>query len=192
MKLSIWPALLLFATVVACSDRRSAASDSGNALDTATPGASRARDARADSSLERSARHLVGFLRGELPLDSGALADTVELRVAPEGGGAVSRVGRDALRDRSAWVVAGSERRVALVPPASFSTVSTKVGRHFNCQEQDLATRAPDLVSRPHVGVRLQPDDAQSCLQSWNATFVFDTAGGRPRLTAVVYDQWEW
>jgi hypothetical protein len=40
--------------------------------------------------------------------------------------------------------------------------------------------------------VRLQPDGAQSCLQSWNATFVFDTAGGSPRLIGVIYDQWEW
>jgi hypothetical protein len=170
MKRSLCSAALLIGAVVACGDRQRAA----------------------DPSLERATRNLVGFLRGELPFDSRALADTVELRIAPEGGGAVSRVSRDSLRERSAWTVAGPARRFQLVPPATFSTVSTKVGRHFNCQEQDLATRAPDLASRPHVGVRLQPEGAQSCLQSWNATFVFDTAGGSPRLIAVLYDQWEW
>ncbi|MFL5575675.1 MAG: hypothetical protein ACJ79S_06905 [Gemmatimonadaceae bacterium] len=46
----------------------------------------------------------------------------------------------------------------------------------------------------PHVGVRLAADSvASSCLRSWNATFVFDTgAGGAPRLSGVLYDQWEW
>jgi hypothetical protein len=192
MQRPMWPAALLFGAVVACGDGRRAASDAAGAADSATARVSPGRDARADAALERSARDWVGFLRAELPFDASALADTVELRVAPEGGGAVTRVGRDALRDRSAWTVAGPERSFPLVPPAGFSTVSTRVGRHFDCQEQDLATRAPDLAARPHVGVRLQPDGARSCLQSWNATFIFDTAAGRPRLTAVVYDQWEW
>lgn len=192
MQRPLCPAVLLIGAVIACSDHQRAAGDSADAVDAGTARVSSGRDARADANLERSARRWVGFLRAEMPFDADALADTVELRVAPEGGGAVRRVGRDALRDRAAWTVEGPTRRVRLVPPAGFSNVSIAVGRHFNCREQDLATRAPDLASHPHVGVRLEPDGAQSCLQSWNATFVFDTAGGAPRLTTIVYDQWEW
>jgi hypothetical protein len=43
--------------------------------------------------------------------------------------------------------------------------------------------------------VSLQPDiAAPSCLRTWNATFVFDTSatGEPPRLSGVLYDQWEW
>jgi hypothetical protein len=42
------------------------------------------------------------------------------------------------------------------------------------------------------VGVKLEPANAKSCLESWNATFVYDTTGGRTRLIAAIYDQWEW
>ncbi len=203
MKLLMWSAAPLVGVLLACSDRQSSARDSLAASDTggaaakrslATPTARPAADsnARADAALERAARQTVRFLRGESPFDSLALADMVELRIAPEGGGAVSMVSRDALRDRSAWIVAGSQRRFSLVPPASYSTLSTKVSRHFNCQEQDLSTRAPDLAVRPHVGVRLQPVSPESCLQSWNATFVFKMVAGSPQLTAILYDQWEW
>jgi len=149
-------------------------------------------DSLASPSLEHAARQVVGFLLAMVRFDSLALADTVALRIAPEGGGAVSRVSREALRDRSAWRVAGPRWRFSFVPPAGFVALSTKVGRHLNCGEHDFATRAPDLASSPHVGVRLQPESAQSCLQSFHVTLVFDTARGIPRLVAALYDQWEW
>ncbi len=192
MKLLMWPAALLLGAAGACGDRQRAASDSSGSVDTAAAVPTAGSNARAHAGLERAARQVVGFLRAEVPFDSLALADTVELRVAPEGGSGASKVSRAALHDRAAWTVWAPPRRFPLVPPARYSTLSTSVGRHFNCLEQDLATRAPDLASRPHVGARLQPESPQSCLQSWNATFVFDTAGGHPRLTAVIYDQWEW
>jgi hypothetical protein len=69
--------------------------------------------------------------------------------------------------------------------------LTTKVGRHFDCNEQSLATRFPRLAERPHVGTMLEPANRTSCLQTWNVTFVFDT-NSRPRLVAAVYDQWEW
>ena len=192
LKVPMWPGALLLSAVVACSDRQGAASDSITVLESRVAMPEAGGNARAVAGLERAARQAVGFLRGEVPFDSLALADTVELRVAPEGGNARNKVSRHALRDRSAWTIADHDQRFPLVPPADYSTVSTKVGRHFNCHEQDLATRAPDLASRPHVGARLRPDSARSCLQTWNATFVFDTVGGSPRLKAILYDQWEW
>lgn len=88
--------------------------------------------------------------------------------------------------------VGSGARRYSFVPGAHLTERTLRVGRHFNCQEQPLATRAPELAAHPHVGVRLQPPAANSCLETWNATFVFDTAAGAPRLVAVLYDQWEW
>jgi len=69
--------------------------------------------------------------------------------------------------------------------------LTTKVGRHFNCNEQSLATKFPRLAQFPHVGTVLEPANRTSCLQTWNMTFVFDTSS-RPRILAAVYDQWEW
>lgn len=192
MTLSKWSTTLLVGLVLACGDRQRAARDSVGAIDTGGVAPAADSNAPADASLERAARQTVRFLRGEIPFDSLALDDTVEFRVAPEGDGTVSKVSRDALRDRSAWTVAGFQRRFSLMPPTGYPTLSTKVGRHFNCREQDLSTLAPDLAVRPHVGVRLRPVNPQSCLQSWNATFVFTMVAGSPRLSAILYDQWEW
>ncbi len=36
------------------------------------------------------------------------------------------------------------------------------------------------------------PEADASCLESWNATFIFDASEQTPRLAAAVYDQWEW
>ena len=194
MRAAVWTALILLGGVIACNERDRIAGRSARTPDSSVPaapagvGSASASDAR----LESAARQVVGFLRAEVPFVSLALSDTVELRVAPEGGGAVRRLSKDALRDRAAWTVGASRQRISFVPPGNYSIDSTLVGRHFNCQAQDLATRAPDLESRPHVGVRLQPPGAASCLQSWNATFVFDTTGGIPRLVAALYDQFEW
>jgi hypothetical protein len=185
------PAVLCLSLAAACGEQRgpgqdsAAAGDTGRALSSPDTSAATAR-------LERAAQHVVGFLRAEAPFDSLAVADSVELRTAPEGGGARRRVSSEALRDPAAWTVGEGAGRVRLSPPAGYSAMSTAVGRHYRCQAQDLAPVAPEWAERPHVGVRLQPDTAASCLQSWNATFVFDTTGGRPRLSGVLYDQWEW
>ena len=155
----------------------------------AAPGAAR---------LDSAARRVVAFLRGALPPDSVGLADTVTLRVAPEGGGGEARLPRAALRSPAAWTVPAGRTRYVVAPPAGYTQLTTAVGRHFNCREVDLATRAPAWASAPHVGVRLAPDGAPdgtpgSCLRTWNASLIFDTSVvGGPRLAGVLYDQWEW
>lgn len=130
---------------------------------------------------------IVAFLRGEGSLDTATVAGTVMLRVTPEGGGETRRVARSALADRAGWRVGD----VALAPSSTTLTeLTTRPGTHFNCVEGSLGDVAPDLAGRPHVGAMLRPAEPQSCLQSWNATFVFDSAGAV--VTDVVYDQWEW
>ena len=132
--------------------------------------------------------HLIGFLRGEETLRPGALADSVTLYVAPEGGGEAVTVPAAALDDPAAWRVGGHD----LVPPADYRERTTSPGLHWNCRPTGLDTRYPELAGSPHAGVKLEPEGASSCLQTWNATFVFDGNAERPRLMAVVYDQWEW
>lgn len=185
-------ALLAAAALTGCVELRDAARTDADTSRVVEPaGTSPAGEAR----LERAARHAVALLRGALPLDSVPTADSVVLRLAPEGGGHEARVPRAALRSPSGWVVRAGRSRYSLVPPPEYTESSARVGRHFNCLESELATRAPAWASAPHVGVRLAaPGGAESCLQTWNATFVFDTsaAGGEPRLVGVLYDQWEW
>jgi hypothetical protein len=148
-----------------------------------SPGAARLRSA---------AEEIVSFLAGDADFEAVELADTVVLYVAPEGGGATARISRARLRDRNAWRVGSGSTQHSFVPTGLLTKMTTRVGKHMNCREADLATRVPNLASRPHVGVRLEPPEMKSCLETWNATFVFDTAGGPPRLIAAVYDQWEW
>jgi len=62
----------------------------------------------------------------------------------------------------------------------------------MRCTPSDLKTHFPALAAQPHVGIKLEPPNAKSCLESWNATFIYDTTGGRTRLIAAIYDQWEW
>ncbi|HYD50991.1 MAG TPA: hypothetical protein VEA99_00135 [Gemmatimonadaceae bacterium] len=143
-------------------------------------------------ALDSAAHDVVAFLRGQAPFERLRLADTVELRVAPEGGDARIALSRDALRDRARWVVGRGGAQHVLLPPTGLPRLTTKVGAHFACREQRLASRAPDLASLPHVGVRLTPDTTASCLQSWNLTLVFAPDEPAPRLVAAVYDQWEW
>jgi hypothetical protein len=198
MRPPLWPCVLCLNLVTACGERGAATDDaairaeSGVAASIDTSASATSRRV-ADRELERAARYVVGFLRAEVPFDSLTLADSVELRVAPEGGGATRRVSRDALRDARTWIVGEGARSVRLIPPTAYAAATAAVGRHYRCQEQDLKPLAPDWAQRPHVGIRLQPSDGvPSCLQSWNATFVFDTGDGRPRLRGVLYDQWEW
>jgi hypothetical protein len=131
---------------------------------------------------------LLAFLAGDAPAPTDLFADSVTLMVAPEGGGATAVLGGASLADRSAWRVGD----YAFAPPADHSDRQVSPGLHWNCSPTDLATRFPALAELPHVGVRLAPSADATCLQTWNATFVFDRDAESPRLTAVVYDQWEW
>ena len=165
-----------------------AARDTARArADTGRLGAHRAEE------LDQAAGELVAFLRGEAALDRVRLADTVTLHIGREGGGTSAAFARERLRDRAAWRVRGQGRATyALAPPAGLTNLTTRVGRHFRCQEQPLSSTFPDLARLPHVGTKLEPPDASSCLQTWNVTFVFDPTAKPPTLVAAVYDQFEW
>lgn len=141
--------------------------------------------------LDAAGRTVVRFLQGTAPSDSVALADSVTLHVAPEGGGGTAVYARDELRNPANWTVVSRGRSYVLVPPPGSATLTTKTNRHFNCMESDLASRNAELARLPHVGTRLQSGQATSCLGSWNLTLVFDSME-RPRLVAALYDQWEW
>ena len=179
---SRWLAVFLLA---ACGGQEG---DAG--VDTAAPAATISPTA-GDAELEAAARNVILFLQGSTPFDSVPLADSVALYVAPEGGGARSVYSRDALRQPSSWRVTSGQRTFPLAPPPGMDSLTTKAGRHFNCREYDLASRYPELARQPHVGIKLEPAQAASCLQTWNVTMVFDSTAQR-RLTAAVYDQWEW
>ncbi|HUF26438.1 MAG TPA: hypothetical protein VMM18_05580 [Gemmatimonadaceae bacterium] len=144
------------------------------------------------AELEAAALDIVAFLRGAAPFDDVSLDDSVVLYVSPEGGGARTVFERGQLRDPAAWVVRSGGRSHALAPPPGLTTLTTSVGRHFNCLEYPLSSRFEALGQLPHVGVKLEPEAAESCLQTWNVTFVFDSAARPLRLVAAVYDQWEW
>jgi hypothetical protein len=142
-----------------------------------------------------AAESIVAFLQGKGEFDAFAADDSVTLMLAPEGGGGRARVAREELRDRSRWrIPADDGSTYRLLPPAANTVLTAREATHFNCQEYALMSRYPELAARPHVGVRLAPPGQGSCLQTWNATFIFNeaAAGGRPVLSAVVYDQWEW
>lgn len=147
-----------------------------------------ARPSPGAEDLRARAERIVAFLRGDAPPDTALLADSVTLYVAPEGGGERVTVAREALADRDAWRVG----RFALVPPDGPTELTTRVGTHFNCMPTMLSSLYSELARRPHVGVLLEPPERESCLQTWNVTLVFGGGGASPRLTAVVYDQWEW
>ena len=139
------------------------------------------------TALLEAADRVIAFLRGQAPFAPGLFADTVMLYVAPEGGGASVRVQRDLLADLANWR-AGDYR---LTPPKISTQLTKRVGRHLNCHEVALSTRYVELERFPHVGTKLEPAGADSCLQSWNLTLVF-THDRPPAVVAVVYDQWEW
>jgi hypothetical protein len=147
--------------------------------------------ARGNRALDSAAKEIVAFLQGKRPFDGIPLADTVVLYLSPEGGGTRAAFTRESLRTPASWSVQSNGQRYSFVPPP-WTRMTTRPGRHFNCAEYSLASRFVSLAVRPHVGVKLEPDRPASCLESWNATFVFDTAAGRPQLIAAVYDQWEW
>lgn len=175
-------------TIIACSGESRTRPDPTRAVPADT--ASVARD-RAEE-LESTAREIVGFLRGDVSFETIRLADTVFLYLSPEGGGTGKAYTREQLREPSRWVLRSGRQTYGFAPPASLTKLTTKAGRHFKCLEYPLASLFPDLAELPHVGVKLEPDSAGSCLQSWNATFVFDASAQPARLVAAVYDQWEW
>jgi hypothetical protein len=138
--------------------------------------------------LTDAVEHFVRFLQGREALDPALVDDSVALHVAPEGGGGLRRLARHELTEAAAWRVG----EYAFVPPAALPSKTVAPGLHFSCMPGSLAEVQPDLAPLPHVGVRLAASDDASCLQTWNATFVFSRDPERPRLVAVVYDQWEW
>jgi hypothetical protein len=144
-----------------------------------------------DRALETAAKEIVAFLQGKRQFDGILLADTVVLHLSPEGGGTRAVFTRENLRLPAKWALRSDGQRYSFVP-LPWTRMTTRPGRHFNCHEYPLGSRFPHLATLPHVGVKLEPDRPASCLESWNATFVFDTSAGRPQLIAAVYDQWEW
>lgn len=145
------------------------------------------------SELTEAAAEVVDFLRGVTRFDELEVAPVVTLRLAREGGGNVVELSRETLRDPLNWEVpsAGGGDGYSFVPPEGAGDLQLAEGRHFNCLEYDLSSRAdvdPDL---PHVGTRLS-DPAGSCLNSWNVTFLFQPGTDPPILVGAVYDQWEW
>lgn len=143
------------------------------------------------SSLESHAGRVVAFLRGQVPADSVAFADSVTLYVAPEGGGSSRVMTGPALRDPAEWVVESPPARYEFTPPRDHTDATYKARTHFNCLEYTLDSRYPALAQFPHVAVQLRRPGQTGCLTVWNVTFVFDDVA-TPRLIAAVYDQWEW
>jgi hypothetical protein len=148
--------------------------------------------AASNRALESAAKEIVAFLQGKRRFETIHLADTVVLYLSPEGGGTRAAFTRDALRTPSNWMLQSGRQSHSFVPPRSVTRMTAKAGRHLKCLEYPLESLFSHLGGLPHAGVKLEPETAGSCLQTWNATFVFDTAAQPPRLVAAVYDQWEW
>ena len=142
--------------------------------------------------LERAATLAGRFVAGHERFDVLDLADSVDLYIAPDGGGGHARLSREQLRDPANWKVESGGKTRTFVPTGLRTRIVTAPGRYMNCNPSDMATRFPKLAVLPHVGVKLEPPRTRSCLETWNATFIYDTTGGRTRLVAAVYDQWEW
>jgi hypothetical protein len=151
-------------------------------------------DPRHPGDLVRAAEAIVGFLRGEVGFEQIRLADTVALCLGREGGGTCTEVSRSSLQTPARWLVRSDELRMTYpVGPAPWQTkLTTGVGVHYRCLGYSLAADFPELARLPHVGTKLEPPDASSCLQSWNLTLVFAADESSPALVAAVYDQWEW
>ncbi len=164
--------------LAACrQDREERGADAAPGADSAVAGMHR------PAELTAAAEAIIGFLRGTQPFDSTLYADTVALHLS-DGGGATSRiVARDALRSPEGWSVG----TYSFAPPAGNAELTTRVGRHLNCQESALSG---PYARHPHVGTMLRY--GESCLQTRNLTLVFDPDRRSPTLIAAVYDQWEW
>lgn len=175
--------LLAHALVLAaCGGRDSAERSPGTVAQTAVSIA---------SPIDSAARQLVSFLRGDTPFSGIVLADSVWLYLGREAGGTKRTVAREQLRRPSSWSVQSRQGTFSFAPLPTMTRLTTKPGAHFICTERQLAASFPQLAPYPHVGVRLEPEERDSCRQTWNVTFVFD-ASERPRLVAAIYDQSEW
>jgi hypothetical protein len=173
----------------------SANSDSPTAT---TPGAAPSSDngplgVHRPFELIEAATNVVGFLRGEVAFDRIRLADTVSLYLGLEEGGTRAEVERGMLRYASNWKVRSQGLRhvYSFAPPRGSAKLTTRVGRHLNCADYPLSSTFAELARLPHVGTTLMYG-ADSCLQSWNLTLVFDPNEKPPTVIAAVYDQWEW
>jgi hypothetical protein len=181
--------LALYGTLISCA---SAESGSRVGADRNPPAAEATSAPGSDPELVEAAEHVIRFLQGEVPFGELRLADTVTLRLSPQGSGAEVSLPREALHDRANWVVPTYYGHQSLVPPLPLPHLTARSGVHFNCLEYELASLAPDLATLPHVGVRLAPHADPNCLQTWNLTLVFAASDGPPVLVAALYDQWEW
>ena len=188
MIIPIGVAVVALTTVVGCGTESRPLPDSTQTAAAGIPSVERDRA----EVLEHTAREIVEFLRDNAAFETIRLADTATLYLSPEGGGTRTAFSRDQLRRPSQWVLRSGRQTYAFAPPPALKKMTAKADIHFNCLEYPLALRFPELAKLPHVGVKLEPDSAGSCLQTWNATFVFDPNARPPRLVAAVYDQWEW
>ena len=140
-----------------------------------------------------AAKRVLAFLRGEGTLDGVALADQVRL-VAPISPWSARKISGDSRHQRGEWYVVWRGNRYALTPPARRAELKTREGYHLLCDmPRSLASIGMwRYTTSPHVGTTLVFQPRESCLQTWNLTFVFDAVKEEPTLIAVVYDQWEW
>lgn len=175
---------IVLAFLVGCS--------SNEASDIETPTAERSTAASDESQLTAAAADVVGFLRGELPFGELEIAPEVALQLASGGGGTRLEVKGDSLRKLENWHVFSEATGIdySFLPPENSANLVTREGKHLNCFEYDLSSRADGVAHLPHVGTMLSSGD--SCLQSWNVTFLFDPEEEKPTLVGAVYDQWEW
>ena len=141
--------------------------------------------------LDSAARAIVAFLRREKAFSTIVLADSVELYVGKDNGATRTMYAREDLQRPSLWVARSPRGNYKLAPPTTHVVTTVKRGVHFNCTERKLGESFPQFARRPHVGVMLEPEFRENCLQTWNVTFVFDDAA-KPRLIAAIYDQFEW
>jgi hypothetical protein len=174
--------------------RREAAVSRGLQFERPLPPADSQRGGQLPNGLVLAAEKIVGFLRGQVGFENIHLADTVTLYLGAEEGRTRVRMPRDSLRDPTNWRVPSEELRAVyrFTPIAGLTELTTSEGHHFRCFEYPLAADFPELARLPHVGTKLEPPGATSCLQSWNLTLVFGPEAGPPRLVAAVFDQWEW
>jgi hypothetical protein len=162
--------------------------------DSPAPPAAPQLEVQHPEELVQAAARIIGFLRGNVGLERIRLADTVVLYLSPEGGGTRRAIPRARLRDPANWSVRSEELGATyrFTPPAGLTKLTTSIGHHFKCFEYPLYSQFGEIAQLPHVGTKLEPADASSCLQSWNLTLVFAADEPSPILVAAVYDQWEW
>jgi hypothetical protein len=180
-----FPSATLALISLACS------SPAPEARSTTANADSSSQDVASAATIRNAAETIASFLYGDAEPDAISLADSVDLFIAPEGGGGHARRSRTELLVRDNWHVRSGNSVYSFVPGGKYAKMTSFVGEHVNCVPAELRAKLPELSARPHVGVLLS-NPGQACLASWNATFVFDTSRAKPALIAALYDQWEW